>query len=414
MQRDSRDQARRNEILRLVHERGAISRAELGLQTGYSPFLISKLTESLLRQGFLRETGAGASTGGRPPALLTVNPSLGRLVGLHLGTINCRIAITDINGDLLHYRKVPSRAQDGPEVALPYLVQEIGACLSAARVQRRALKGVGIGISGVLDRRAGMTLIWPKAPLWTNVPVQRFFEQEYGVDVAIDDTPRTLATAERRWGRAKGLDSFVYVAAGAGVGAALCLDGRWYGGAGGFAGEFGHMTLREDGPLCACGNRGCLEALVSANTLIQRARFAVRHGAALPLWKLCGGDASRLSVEMIAQAAAAGDLFCAGELDRAGQSLGLGMAALIQLLNPAAVILGGGLARAAGPALVRAAEQVIARRCLPQPASQAKVLLAESTEQDWARAAAFQVAGRALEKTLVRTASARRDAQPAA
>lgn len=412
--RDSRDRARRLEIMRIVHERAVISRGELCSQTGYSPFLISKLTESLLRLGFLRETGAGASTGGRPPALLTVNPTLGRLVGLHIGTINCRIAITDMNGGLLHYRKVPSRVMEGPDVSLPYLVREVGQCLSAARASRSPLKGIGIGISGVLDREAGTTLIWPKAPLWTNVPVRKFFEQEFRADVAIDDTPRTLAMAERRWGLARGLRSFVYVMAGAGVGAALFLDGRWYAGTGGFAGEFGHMTVREDGPLCACGNRGCLEALASANTLIQRAGSAMRQGAAIPLWNLCGGDPSRISVEMIAQAAAAGDLFCAGELDRAGHYLGLGLAALIQLLNPEAVILGGGLARAAGRSLLQTVEQTIARRCLRQPASQVRLLLSESPEPDWARGAAFQVAARALEKAFREASFTRYGAKPAA
>jgi predicted NBD/HSP70 family sugar kinase len=400
MPRLSRPQSRQFELLRAIHTSGAVSKGDLAARTGYSHFLISKLTDSLLRSGLLAETGTGASTGGRPPALLEVSPSLGRLVGLHVGAVNCRIAITDLNGKLLHYRKAPSRALEGPEVSLPYLVDEVRRSLAACRVPRRALRGIGIGISGILDRRSGTTLLWPRAPRWRNVPVRRHFEDAFGVEISVDDTPRTLAMAEKRWGSGRNASSFVFVMVGAGVGAALHLNGEWYSGAGGFAGEFGHVTIAENGPLCACGNRGCLEALVSANALIRRAQGAVRQAAAIPLWSLCQGDPARVSVELIAQAAAAGDRFCAEELHRCGRYLGIGVAGLINLLNPGLVILGGGVAQAGGALLVETVKRVIDQRALSQPAAQAEVRLSQLDEPAWARGAALQVAGRALEKAF--------------
>jgi predicted NBD/HSP70 family sugar kinase len=401
-------------MARMVQEHGAVSRTDLGTQTGYSPFLVSKLTLSLLREGFLRETGAGASTGGRPPTLLTVNPALGRLVGLHIGTINCRIAITDMTGTLLHYRKVGSRVLDGPDASLPYLASEVNQSLRAARVARQSLKGIGIGISGLLDRQNGTTLFWPKAPRWADVPVRNFFEKQFRVAVMVDDTPRTMATAERRWGAARDVDSFVYVTVGAGVGSSLFLGGGWYSGSGGFAGELGHLTIVEDGPLCSCGNRGCLEALVSANALIRRAQSAVRQAVSIPLWSLCDGDPARISVEMIAKAAETGDRFCSGELERAGRYLGLGVAALIHLLNPRRIVLGGGLAKAAGPALLQPLVQTISRRTLRQPAAQAEVVLSTLQESDWARGAAFQVAQPALDGLFQKSTLYRTGEKPAA
>ena len=400
MPRLSRPHSRQFELLRAVHTSGVLSKGDLTAQTGYSHFLVSKLTDSLVRGGFLTESGTAASTGGRPPALLEVNPALGKLVGLHIGVVNCRIAVTDLNGTLLHYRKIPSRALEGPEVSLPYLVEQVEKCLSAGRVPRRALRGIGIGISGILDRSTGTTLLWPRSPRWQNVPVRRHFEEAFGVEISVDDTPRTLAMAERRWGSARGAASFVYVMVGAGVGAALHLNREWYSGAGGFAGEFGHVTVAENGPLCACGNRGCLEALVSANAIIRRAQGAVRQAAAIPLWSLCNGDPGRVSVELIAQAAHGGDRFCAEELQRAGRYLGIGLAGLINLLNPALVILGGGVSLAAGDAFVQAVQSVIAQRALSQPAAQAEVRLSQLDETAWARGAALQVAGRALEKAF--------------
>lgn len=338
----------------------------------------------------------GNSTGGRPPTLLSVNPGLGRLVGVHIGTVNVRIVITDMIGTALHYEKSLSRVETGPDAALEHIAASIEEAIAKTDTAPGPVRGMGVGISGVLDRKTGCTLFWPKVPQWANVPVKRFFVARFGTEVALEDTPRTMALAERRYGAGGRADPFLYVMVGAGVGAAMHLNGDWYTGADGFAGEFGHLTVAENGPLCSCGNRGCVESVVSATAVIRRTRQAVAQNLALPLWRLCEGKVDRISVEQIVRAADEGDRFCIDALERSGMYLGLGLVGLINLLNPALLILGGGMAQAAGRFLLPAARRVLDKRAVAQSAAGLDIRLSTLGEADWARGAALLVGRQAL------------------
>jgi predicted NBD/HSP70 family sugar kinase len=384
-------------ILRLVYEHNRISRSDLVDKTGYSAFLISKLCERLLRSGYISETGSGDSTGGRRPTLLSISPGLGRVIGIHLGTVNVRIALTDITGTLIKSIKAPSKASSGPEIAIPHLIELSETLLREAGVPQSELRGIGVGISGVLDRQTGTTLFWPKVPQWANVPVKKLLESHFHTRVELEDTPRTMAFAERRIGRAQGVREFIYLMIGAGTGSALFLNGQLYTGSSGFAGEFGHITIDENGPFCSCGNRGCLETLISASTLIRKAQYGLTQGLSIDLWRLSGGDPERVSVETIAQAARANDRFSMRLLTEAGAHLGAAMIGLINLLNPELIVIGGGLASAAGDLLLPHAERVIHDRALIRAVSKLSIQLSELQDVDWARGAALLAAEKALE-----------------
>lgn len=392
-----RADARFLELAKLIYSHGRLSRTDLVEQTGHSPFLVTKICDELLAAGFIQETGPGSSTGGRPPTLLSINPNLGNLVGLHIGTFYARITITNLLGEILVYRRVPSQAQTDPESSLKHLVATVDACLEEAGVERKKLRGIGLGISGVLDRSTGTTLFWPKVPQWVNVPVKQVFQSHFQTPVEVEDTPRTMALAERRFGSAGQASDFVYVSIGAGTGAALFLGGRLYTGAGGFAGEFGHITVDEQGPLCSCGNKGCLEAAIAASALVQKAQNAVAQGLSTALWQLCGGELSRVSVEMIVKAARQGDRFSQRLLKEAGSFLGLGIVSMVNLLNPSLITIGGGLALAAGEFLLPAARQVVQDRAFEHQATEARIELSQLTEADWARGAALLVTAPALD-----------------
>lgn len=392
-----RSDSRLLQLVKLIYNQGRLSRTDLVEQTGYSPFLVTKMCDELLAAGFIHETGPGNSTGGRPPTLLSINAELGRLVGLHIGTLYARITVTDLLGEVLLYRRIPSPAQTDPVSSLEHLVATVDACLEEAGVERNKLRGIGLGISGVLDRSTGTTLFWPKVPQWVNVPVKQIFQSHFQTAVEVEDTPRTMALAERRFGTAGQVSNFVYVSIGAGTGAALFLGGRMYTGTGGFAGEFGHITVDEQGPLCSCGNKGCLEATIAASALLRRAQNAVTQGLSTALWQLCGGEVSRVSVEMIAQAARQGDRFSQSLLKEAGSFLGLGIVSIVNLLNPSLITIGGGLALAAGEFLLPAARQVVQERAFERQATEARIELSQLTEAHWARGAALLVTDRALE-----------------
>jgi predicted NBD/HSP70 family sugar kinase len=362
------------------------------------------MCDELLESRFIRETGQGSSTGGRPPTLLSIDPDFGRAVGLHIGTFYARIVITDLAGTLLAFRKVPSQVETGPDNAIPQILSEVDALLKQEGVPREKVRGIGVGISGVLDRSTGTTLFWPKVPQWVNVPVKHAFAERFETIVDVEDTPRTMALAERRFGTARQASEYVYVSVGAGTGAALFLKDQMYTGVGGFAGEFGHVSVDERGPLCSCGNRGCLEVTVSASALIQRAQNAVTQHLSAGLWRLSGGNSQQISLEMIGQAATEGDRFARSLLDEAGSFLGIGLVGIVNLLNPALITLGGGLALAAGQFLLPAVEQVIRERALEPQAAAVRVELSKLNEADWARGAALLVTGKALEASFLNSA----------
>lgn len=160
-------------ILQLIRSKSSISRAKLAEIMGASLFLVSKSCDELLAQGFVSEAGQGDSTGGRRPSLLSLKPGLGRLIGVHFGTVNVRIAMTDFSGNLMEYIKAESRANEGPEIALQHLIDLLDQMLKKTGTSYSELNGIGIGISGVVERTTGTTLFWPKLPLWMNVPVKK-------------------------------------------------------------------------------------------------------------------------------------------------------------------------------------------------------------------------------------------------
>jgi predicted NBD/HSP70 family sugar kinase len=387
--------------MKVVYKERELSRTDLVDRTRYSAFLVSKMCDELLAAGLIRETGLGNSTGGRPPTLLSINPDIGRVVGVHIGTFNTRIVVTDLAGEALAFRKVPSHVEVGPEIALASLISEVEATLAGAGVELDQVRGIGIGISGVLERSTGTTLFWPKVPQWTNVPVKRRFEQRFRTAIEVEDTPRTMALAERRFGQGSQASEFVYISVGAGTGAALFLRDQLYTGADGFAGEFGHLMVDAQGPLCSCGNRGCLEATLSASALIHRAEAAVSQRLSTVLWRLTGGDPAKTSIELIGQAAQEGDRFSCSLLREAGTFLGLGLVGIINLLNPRLIVIGGSLAMAAGRFLLAAVEEAIRDRALVNQATELRVRLSELGEVDWARGAALLVINQALEISVL-------------
>lgn len=398
-------QTRMLDLLKIIYDKGQISRTDLMDQTGNSAFIISGMCDELLELRLIQEVGPGNSTGGRPPTLLSIEPDCGRIVGVHIGAFNARIAVTDLAGTLLAFNKVPSHAGQGPERALSHLLHEVEVILAQSCISPKEVRGIGVGISGVLDHATGTTLFWPKIPQWVDVPVKQAFSERFPTIIEVEDTPRTMALAERRFGSGRDVSEYVYISVGAGTGAALFLGNELYTGSRGFAGEFGHVTVDERGPLCSCGNRGCLEVSVSASALINRAQGAVSQRLSPALWRLTGGEEARISLELIGAAADEGDRFARSLLHEAGSLLGIGMVGIVNLLNPTLITLGGGLALAAGKFLLPAVEVVLSERALQPQALGVKVELSKLGEADWARGAGLLVTRRALETLFLSSLS---------
>jgi glucokinase-like ROK family protein len=367
-------------VLRLIQSNPSISRVELAQRSGLSTAAITGVVGSLVSKKLLAEdTSATRSTGvGRKRISLTLNSNLGSILGVDIGTYNLRVVLTDLNGKVLGYREGKTEMTQGREYVLNRCFQYIDETLASAHVARGHVLGVGVAFSGVIDNERGVVLAYPRlghSEQWKNIPLQQIFENRLGIPCLLEDSARTVATSERFLGLGQGFNDFVYIDAGMGIGASIFIGGRIYRGFTGTAGEFGHVTVDTNGPLCSCGNNGCLEAMASSTTIIEAARRALSKGVTSKTLEMANGDPNGISIEIIARAANENDSLAFRVLSEAASHIGASVADLVNLLNPQAIIFGGALFRAAPDLLLDQIRRVVRQRALEKAVNDVELLI---------------------------------------
>ena len=245
---------------------------------------------------------------------------------------------------------------------------EVTAQLLAARdVEPSTVCAIGVAAPGPIDARSGVVTAPPNLPGWENVPLAKLIHEEFGLTAYLENDANAAALGEHRFGSGRGCRHMVYVTASTGIGGGFIFDGRLYTGATGGAAEVGHMTLVPDGPLCGCGNRGCLEALASGSAIAREARRHIERGVPTLIAELAGGDPGRITAKLVAEAADQGDREANAILDLAMGYLGVGVANLVNLLNPELMVIGGGLAKM-GDRLFDPVRRAIDLRAFPSAA----------------------------------------------
>ncbi|HEX5410668.1 MAG TPA: ROK family transcriptional regulator [Terriglobia bacterium] len=330
-------------VLEAIHSQGEASRKGLAEKIGFAPSYIGTLVAELRRRGLVEEGGRSPSRAGRRRILLHVVPDLAHVIGIRIGRANTRIVVSDLRGKVLSLKKLPTEIRKGEQHVFDLLDREIGSAIEADPL----IKGIGIAVSGVIDRQSGTVLFWPKVPGWNNVPLRRKIQTKYGLPVIVEDSVRTMALTEKKFGQAKKYSNFAYVVVSMGLGAAIYIDDRLYIGANDLAGELGHTTIDERGDICSCGNRGCLEVYASGWAIINRVKGGLQQGVHSSLAALMESQPERVSIEAIVNAARLRDQFAHTVLWEAGVHLGTAIATIVNLLNPEAIVLGGEVPRAA-------------------------------------------------------------------
>lgn len=264
------------------------------------------------------------------------------LLGVEVGGTTLRVAVATSPRCVVARRSLPTPAAKGPDALVDIIARTVDDVL---RETGGVVEAAGVGFAGPLDPRTGVVLDSPHLRAFRNVPLKAMLEERLGARVALDNCENVAALAEHRLGAGKGAREMVYVAVGTGIGAGIIHNGRLYHGAHGAAGEVGHMLLMPDGPACACGKRGCWEALVSGPAIARDARERLAKGDASALRQLAGGDPARVTSELVAQAAQSGDTLAREVLARAARYLGMGLANIVTALDPEVVAVGGGVAQ---------------------------------------------------------------------
>lgn len=374
--RQSKSSDKELNVLRLIHAKRNISRMELAKRTSLSAASITAIVQRLIDKGLVVESGHNSSALGRKPVSLSVRNDAGFLVGVDLGSFYTRVVITDIRGALVLKREFETGIPDGRDLVLSRTLTAIHQAIDDSRTPQTAIKGIGIGHSGVIDANKGLVLSFPRPGQmaeWKNVPLRDILEREFGVPCLLEDSVRAIATAEKKFGLGADLDDFIYVDVGMGIGAALFIDGKLYRGPGGSAGEFGHMTVNEHGPLCCCGNYGCLETLASCGAIIQSVKSAIEKGVDSRVRELAQGNLDRISIEMIGQAALQNDSLSFRLLHEAVSHIAVSLADVVNLLNPHFLIFGGALFRCARELFLEPLKRTIRQRALEKSANEVEL-----------------------------------------
>ncbi|NLD71086.1 MAG: ROK family transcriptional regulator [Chloroflexi bacterium] len=341
--------ANRAALVAAVRRHGPITRSALSEWTGLSKGAVSSLVAELLRDGVLYEEDAAA--GGRNRAL-HLNRALGVALGIELGTSECRGIATDVAMN-------PVRRSLQPVTSVT-VEASIGLIAAMARQllegETRPCLGLAVALPALTDAE-GQRVVFSEGLGWSDVPLAGRLSDILGVPVRVTNRPRAGAMGEHWYGAGVGVDDMVYVSVSDGIAAGAFIEGRPLIGATGYGGEFGHTTVLLDGPPCVCGNRGCLETVASLPAIRQAIRQRVRVGADTSLRE-------PIAYRDIIAAVRDGDALALGEVRRASEYLGVGVANLINLFNPSLVIIGGYLAEA-GEMVIHSIRKAAQRRAFP-------------------------------------------------
>jgi len=373
-------------LLRLLRDEGPVSRAELGDRLELTrPRLLAEI-ERLVCAGQIAEAGMAASRGGRRSTLVELHPRL-RFAAVDLGASSIDIEVT--NGRLepvAAYQEVAD-IRTGPKAIL-HRVNELLAKARADGAYDR-LDAVGIGVPGPVSFRDGVPVSPPIMPGWDRYPVREMLAREHGCPAVVDNDVNIMAVGERHGGVAHSVDEFLFVKIGTGIGCGIHLAGGVYRGVDGCAGDIGHIQVEAHGPVCSCGNTGCLEALFSGAALARDALAAARSGESPALAERltstgAGGKGRadkgtagfRITARDVADGAAEGDVTCIRLIRDGGRRVGGVLATLVSFSNPSMIVIGGGLAQL-GHILLAEIRSVVYRRSLPLATGNLPVVLSE-------------------------------------
>jgi glucokinase-like ROK family protein len=345
-------------VMHVLRRRAPISRASLSQAIGLNKSTVSDLVSALLERQFVRELGVKSSGIGRPGTLLTLNPRAGFIVSCEIGVDFIEVLVTDFAPEVIWQVQKPISPDIDQAICLRDVIDLLHQAVARGTSMGFTPLGVAVGVPGIVEQATGTLLFAPNLR-WSNVPLKQLLEQQaFGVPVFVDNEANMAALGEHYFGAAQGFDEVLYISVGGGLGGGMIRDGQLCRGVSGGAAEFGHMTMDPEGELCNCGNRGCWETLVSQRALFRFVGELLAQGLPSLLVERTEGRLDRLSVPMVVDAAQVGDSVAIQSLSKLGRWLGIGIASLLNALNPDLVVFGGILSLAADVLLPIVGEEI--------------------------------------------------------
>ena len=364
-------------VLRLLRKFGPITKPALAEYSRISRPTISKLVDELEELGLAERVGVATPTasGGKPGALYRFNADGVQSAGVFLTVDTVRVALVNGNGQVLGSLEHPLGLDRRPEPVLNVIVETLQDLLASLHVTLAQLLGIGVGVPGLTSFATGVVHFAPHFPQWHDVPVRDLLKARLGIEVWVDNDCHVQALAERHFGAGQSCTDFVTVESGIGVSAAFYLQDTLYRGVGETAGEVGHMTIQEDGPLCECGNRGCWETLAATTWMVEQAHqpwqatwltLPTRARAEDESVEKLEPDVINTLAHAIFRAAQEGQPEASDLVRRHAMHYGVGLATIINALNPQRIIIWGDSING-GDLFLETVRSVVQQRAMARP-----------------------------------------------
>jgi glucokinase-like ROK family protein len=375
---------------------GGISRVEIARKLGLSRAAITSIINDLEEQQLVLESSE--PSGGRRSVSLEINPNAGIVLGVDIGATHASVVLANYSARVISEKEIILDISSGPETCLSQVDRLVHDLLVGEGLQLADVNSIGVGVPGPLIIEKGVVSCPPIMPGWDNYPIREHLKSLWGIPISLNNDAELGALGEWAFGAGRGEKHLAYIKIGTGIGAGLMLDGQIYRGATGSAGEIGHITIEEEGPLCTCGNRGCLESLAGGRAISAAARDFIKQGKRTILSEMKkNGIISTVDVIVAAQR---GDLVAQEIVSRAGHYLGTAVASLVNLFNPNVIIIGGSVAQI-GDLLVEPIRETVNQRSLGVVSKNVRITSALLGSRSCSIGAVVQALSLVLHSTLV-------------
>ncbi|MDR1252246.1 MAG: ROK family transcriptional regulator [Treponema sp.] len=335
-------------VLRCLIRKGPINRAAIAKLTDLSIPTVMSIVDDLFEKNVVRSIGKGISSGGKPPEMLEIVPDRFYYIGVDVGRTAIRVVVNNVV-----YEQVSS-FQEATGNILPAkdLVDRICSyiitIIDQSAIESRSILGVGVAMPGLIENDTGRVLFSPDFS-WEDIPLKTWLQNSLQYLILVENSNRALALNESYLpGEVESSRTTFSINLGYGIGAGLVMGDQIFTGSNGTSGEIGHITVIRDGPLCACGNRGCLEAVASGMAIATQAKKEAEQNKKTKILELCEGDLSRIDAKLVFEAVEQGDKAALTIIDTAAEYIGIGIAMAVNVLDPDRIILCGGLMKS-GP-----------------------------------------------------------------
>lgn len=359
--KELRKVAQKKRIITYLYHKGDQTNAYLAQKLHISIPTVQTLLNELISEELVSEKGLGNSSGGRRPNTYGLADNSFFTVGLDINRYACRVSIYNHqNINVTGLQQLDIKLENR-ETYIDEVAEFTKKIIKDSNIPDQKIIGVGVNMPGLIDSEKGINYTY----LNFKTPVAKAFEEKLQIKVHLENDARARALTELRFGAAQGKQNVLVLLIDWGVGLGMIIDGKLYRGTSGFAGEFSHTTIQDEGVLCHCGKHGCLETIASGMALSRRIQEGLVAGNQSILTGMTGSDISQIKLETIIEAINRGDMFSISLISNMAHHLGKGIATLISILNPELVILGGRLSKA-GEYLITPIKQSLYLHCIPK------------------------------------------------